>query len=147
MKNLTENISRYVMYALLLISVIFILACATNDNISAMADGSATEMCINWTIAVFVIGIIAAVVAWVVDAFSDKKQLVKTGIAVAAAIVLLLILWACADGTPLNLIGYEGTENVPFWLKVADTGIFTCYIALIGAIGAIVVSEVLAFIK
>ncbi len=32
-------------------------------------------------------------------------------------VVVLIIAWAMGSGTPMNIPGYEGTDNVYFWLK------------------------------
>jgi hypothetical protein len=42
-------------------------------------------------------------------------------------VVLLGVTYTIGDGTPLNMIGYDGTENVPFWLKITDMFLYTIY--------------------
>lgn len=56
-------------------------------------------------------------------------------------IVLLVVAWSLADATPLQIIGYEGTDNVPSMLKVSDAGLFTMYFLMGVSFIAIIVSE------
>ena len=53
-------------------------------------------------------------------------------------VVLLATSWFLGSGKPLNLPGYDGTENVYFWLKWSDMLLFTTYILLGLAIGSMV---------
>lgn len=66
----------------------------------------------------------------------------KSGIFSLGAIVLLvgmlLITYTLGSDVPLVLPGYEGTENVPFWLKLTDMWLFSIYIMLIANVGFIV---------
>ena len=87
------------------------------------------------------------VIAEIINILQDTKLLIKAGIVVAGLAALLGIFWALADGTPLNLVGYEGTDNTEFWLKVADTSIFTAYTAFGAAIVSILATEIYQMFK
>lgn len=63
--------------------------------------------------------------------------------ALVGIIILVLIAYSISDGTVLNLPGYDGADNVPGTLKFADTILFTMYFLGIGAIGAIIVTEII----
>jgi hypothetical protein len=52
----------------------------------------------------------------------------RTLIALGVMMLIGLITLALADGTPLKIIGYEGTDNVPGMLILTDVFIFTAYI-------------------
>lgn len=137
------------MIVLMVLSVVLMALSATEASSDAVAaaDGSWTGTVITWAIVVFAIGLIGAAASYVVGAFVDTSNLLKSAIVVVGAVVLVGICWALADGTPLPLVGYEGSENVPFWLKIADTGLFLGYIAAIVAIVSIVVSEVVQLFR
>ncbi|WP_085535032.1 hypothetical protein [Massilibacteroides vaginae] len=55
----------------------------------------------------------------------------KSGMLSIGAIVLmaglLLITRAMGSDVPLPIPGYEGTENVPFWLKTTDMFLYSIY--------------------
>ena len=58
-----------------------------------------------------------------------KAGLISLG-AIGAIAAMLFIYYTIGDPTPLNLIGYEGTENVPFWLKLSDMWLYSLYTLL-----------------
>ncbi len=57
-------------------------------------------------------------------------------------VVVMIIAWNMASGEPLVLQGYDGNENVPFWLKLTDMFLFTIYILFAGTILAMLFSSV-----
>jgi len=57
----------------------------------------------------------------------DPKGALMSLVGIILLIVLLGVTYTIGDGTPLNLVGYEGTENVPFWLKITDMFLYTIY--------------------
>lgn len=141
-------ISKIAMYVLLAISVIFVaLAFANSDAAVAMEDGSVVEWTLNWAKFMGIFAVVLVVIAEIINILQDTKLLIKAGIVVAGLAALLGIFWALADGTPLNLVGYEGTDNTEFWLKVADTSIFTAYTAFGAAIVSILATEIYQMFK
>jgi hypothetical protein len=58
-----------------------------------------------------------------------KSGLISLG-AVAALVGMMFLYFTIGDPTPLPLIGYEGSENVPFWLKMADMWLYAIYTLL-----------------
>ncbi len=140
-----ELISKAAMLLIAALSVIFIALSASEAE--PMADGSWTANIITWTVVVLVIGLGLAVISEALNAILDTKSLIKSVIALIGAAILIAIFWSLADGTPLNMIGYEGDQNTYGWLKIADTSIFTCYFALAVAAIAIVASEIINIFK
>lgn len=142
-----ELISKIVEYIALIVGVVLVVASFTNTAADAVVDGSATDMAIVWTCILLGLGIVLAVASECISAASDTKSLIKAVVAVVAAVVVIGIFWALSDDTPLNLIGYEGTQNEGNWLKVADTSLFTLYLCLGGAIVTIAVTEIYQLFK
>lgn len=130
------------MYVLLAIDAVLVIAGFINGGENALADGSVVDIVLNWTIGLGAVAVILALASAVFDVAQDPKQLVKGGIGLVAVVVLLAIFWAIADDTPLQLIGYEGEQNHGNWLKIADTGLFTVYLAIGLGVLSIVVSEI-----
>ncbi len=147
--KLTGYISQSVMILLMVISVVLMALSATEASydIANPEQFESTGTVITWSIVLLAIAIIGAVLSYVIGAIVDTSNLLKTVIAVIGAAILVGVCWALADGTPLPLIGYEGTENVPFWLKIADTGLFLGYISAVVAVVAIIVSEVIQLFR
>lgn len=137
-----ELFAKIVEYVTLIIGLVLVIAAYTNTASEALVDGSATDMSIIWTAILLFVAVLLAVVSTVLATASDTKSLVKMGIGLVAAVVIIGIFWSISDDTPLNLVGYEGDQNQGAWLKVSDTGIFTTYLCLGGAVLSIVVTEI-----
>ena len=53
--------------------------------------------------------------------------------------VVLLVSWLVGSDVPLDIPGYDGTENTPFWLKLADMFLYAMY-ALLGLAVVLIVA-------
>lgn len=106
-----------------------------------------TASLLNWAYVLFIIAVIAAVIFPIVRLFTRPKQAMKSFIGLAALAVVVLIAYAMADGTPMNIIGYSGTDNVPSRLIFSDTIIYTMYILFGAAITAIFATELLRKVR
>lgn len=51
--------------------------------------------------------------------------------------VVLLVSWLVGSDAPLDIPGYDGTENTPFWLKLADMFLYAVYALLALAVALI----------
>ena len=69
-----------------------------------------------------------------------KKKFVFRGIVYGQN--LQIVAWAMGDGTPMQIPGYSGTDNVPFWLKVTDMFLYSIYILLFVTVVAIIASGI-----
>lgn len=106
-----------------------------------------TASLLNWAYVLFIIAIIAAVLFPIVRLFTRPKQAMKSFIGLAVLAVVVLIAYAMADGTPMNIVGYSGTDNVPSRLIFSDTIIYTMYILFGAAIVAIIATELLRKVR
>ena len=95
----------------------------------------------------FGVAIVAALVFPIARLFTRPKEAMKSFIALAGIIVLVLIAYSMSDGTIMNIPGYSGSDNVPGTLKFTDTILITTYFLGIGAIGAIVVTEIIRRVR
>ena len=86
---------------------------------------------------------LAALVFPIGRLLTNPKQAVKTLIALVGVCLLVLIAYSMSDGTIMNLPGYDGPDNVEGTLKFADTMLFTMYFLGIGAVLAIIVTEII----
>ena len=91
-----------------------------------------TDAILYWNYVLFVLGVIAMLVGALYkfgSTFIDSpKTALKSLVGLIALILVLVVTWAIGDATPLVMPGYEGTENVPFWLKISDMFLYTIYI-------------------
>ena len=106
-----------------------------------------TEQLLWWSYLLFGVAIVAALVFPIARLFTRPKEAMKSFIALAGIIVLVLIAYSMSDGTIMNIPGYSGSDNVPGTLKFTDTILITPYFLGIGAIGAIVVTEIIRRVR
>lgn len=106
-----------------------------------------TDELIWWAYILLGITIILALVFPIGRLLTNPKQAVKTLIAVVGICLLVLIAYSMSDGTIMNLPGYDGPDNVEGTLKFADTILFTMYFLGIGAILAIIVTEIIRRVR
>jgi hypothetical protein len=71
----------------------------------------------------------------------------RTLISIAILAVIAVISYSMGDGTPLQLVGYKGSDNVPSMLIMGDTFLYSMYILLGGALLAILYTEVSRIFK
>jgi hypothetical protein len=100
-----------------------------------------TEQLLWWSYLLFGVAIVAALVFPIARLFTRPKEAMKSFIA------LVLIAYSMSDGTIMNIPGYSGSDNVPGTLKFTDTILITTYFLGIGAIGAIVVTEIIRRVR
>ncbi len=67
---------------------------------------------------------------------------VKSLAGVVLLVVILVAAWSMGSDQALVLPGYDGDENVPFWLKLTDMFLYTIYILFAGTILAMIFSSV-----
>lgn len=106
-----------------------------------------TASLLNWAYILFIIAVIAAVIFPIVRLFTRPKQAMKSFLGLAVLAVIILIAYAMSDGTPLNIVGYTGTDNVPSHLMFSDTILYTMYFLFGGAIVAIIATELLRKVR
>ena len=106
-----------------------------------------TEQLLWWSYLLFGVAIVAALVFPIARLFTRPKEAMKSFIALAGIIVLVLIAYSMSDGTIMNIPGYSGSDNVPGTLKFTDTILITTYFLVIGAICSIVVTEIIRRVR
>lgn len=145
--KIISKVATSIMVVLMVISVALILLGYVEGSTDATAEGSWNEIAIMFTYVVFGISIFGIIVAELLAAMSDIKAVIKGLVVLVGAVALVGICWAMADTTPLNMVGYEGTQNTETWLAISDTGIFLAYIFFAVAVLAIIVTEIYNSIK
>lgn len=96
---------------------------------------------INWTY-VMIFGSVAITLVFEIFHIIMHPANAKRTLLSALGIILVLVLsWTLSDGTPLQIIGYEGSDNVPTMLKISDTGLYAFYLLFGVSFFAIIASE------
>ena len=97
-----------------------------------------TDIALVWAYILILITLIASIVFPLIAVISNPKALVRLLIVLAGASVLVMISYVLAKGTPIDIIGYTGTDNSdPGTLKMIDTVLFVTYMLFGLALGSI----------
>ena len=114
----------------LLVSVGFFMGGETPEGQRVVADVSlseprGTDGLMVWMYVLLGLTLLVSVTGVIVK-FAALRSLM--GVALVA--VVLAVSWWAGSGSPLSMPGYDGGENVPFWLKVADMFLYTIYVLM-----------------
>ena len=60
----------------------------------------------------------------------NRKKAMNSLVMLAIFAILLVVAYSIGDGTPLNILGYEGPDNVTARLKMTDMWIYSVYILM-----------------
>ena len=138
-----SRISRWTLYALTAVTIALIALFFLGGNVApenqymelvGIDEPNFTNGLLYW------IYILLAVTVFSVFAFSifgfinnlkhNRKRALNSLVTLAIFAVLLVIAYSIGDGTPLNILGYEGPDNVPARLKLTDMWIYSVYILM-----------------
>ena len=101
---------------------------------TAMEEPAQTDALIYWMYILFGIAVIitiaAAIYQFVTGFIDSPMTAIKSLLGVNLIIVVFVISWAMGSDQPLVMPGYDGAENVPFWLKLTDMFLYTIYIMM-----------------
>ncbi len=138
MKIRIQKISGTVLYVILAITLVILgLFYFGGEDVNRivndpeMSQPSYTDPLIYWIyflmgVTVFVT-VVAAILKLVSNFMDSPKDAIKSLIGIIALVVLLLVTWSMGSGKELVLPGYDGTDNVPFWLKLTDMFLYSIY--------------------
>lgn len=149
--NKISSIALYVMLGISVIVIALFYAGGSIDPSAEMLEPVFTDPLLYWTYALVALGIVctfAFAIYQFIILFRDHPKAAINNIVVLVAFALILIVsWALGDGTPLTMPGYDGPDNVYFWLKATDMFLYTVYFMLGAAILAILSSSVIKLIR
>ena len=146
--TLTFNkIAQYVLWALMLFSLVFVAWFFFGGFIegtegTSIAEPKITEAILKWTYVLFGITLAVTVIFPLIFMFTNLKSAKRLGIVLLISAVLIFISYQLADDTVMQLIGYNGPDNIPATLKMVGTGLFFTYILGITAIVSILYSSI-----
>ncbi len=101
---------------------------------TSLSEPAQTDLLIYWmylllgvTIAVTLVAAIYQLIANFID---SPKATIKSLLGLVLLIVIMIGSYAAGSGEALVMPGYDGSENVPFWLKLTDMFLYTIYILM-----------------
>lgn len=143
----SSRISSIILYILMGISVILTLWFFFGGYVEGtkgtnFAEPNNTSWILIWAVILIGIAGLMALIFPVVYFILNPKHIVRNLILLGSIAVIIFILYQLASDEILNLVSYNGPDNVPTTLKITDTGLFLTY--LLGAVAflLIIYSEV-----
>lgn len=147
MKKITKAAS-IVLYVILFLGVVFTALMMLGGTEGDVNETPVyTDAILRFSYLLIVLGIGAIIVFEIINLILHPQNAKKSLMSVGIVAAIVGIAYALSDGTPLKIIGYEGTENVPSMLILTDTGLYTFYILFGVVVLAIIGSEVSRMLK
>lgn len=158
MKKNLDLIPRIALWVLMLIGIIVAVMFyvgGSNGSLEVAGDfldiPVFTDLMLNWVYILLGLVILATLVA-VCWAFAlgfqaDKKAALKKLGIICIFVLVLVIAWILGSPAELPILGYEGTDNVGNWAKMADATMYSVYILLAGTIIAIIWGAIYTRVK
>ena len=138
------KIVKYISWALLIVGVVigvlgFIIGFNTNDAV-------AVDTLLYWAYVMVGLAIGSIVlVGIIVGAMTNPKGLVKTGIVVLVAAVIVAGAYILAPGT--EPVGYNGVPETAGWLKLTDTMLNLTYLSCAAAVLSVIVGSIVSAVR
>lgn len=156
MAKLSYRVSYYVLYvlfaAILVVLGLFYFGGDAQGNAVLMGvdpemwQPAQTDSLLYLMYGLFALAVIAMVVAFILQFGSALKdspvKALKSLLGFILMIVVMVVAWSMGSGETMNIPGYDGSDNVPFWLKVTDMFLYTIYFLLCATILAMLFSSV-----
>ena len=121
---------KIILSSLLVISAVMFAMLYIGGNVegAALDTPKFIDAFIIWMYILVAISIIITLGFEGFNTFKNPKKAFRTLISLGILVLVILISYFLADSTPLKMIGYTGTDNVPSMLILADMFIFTTYL-------------------
>ncbi len=146
MKNykLIPKITLWVLLAVSVVFTVMFFAGGANGSLEVAGDfldiPRFTDLLLDWTYVL--VGIVCLVTLGVViwefckNCKYNKPKAIRTLVTVIGFVLLVVICWFLGSPEKLEIIGYEGTENVGAMAQMTDALLYLTYILIAGTICA-----------
>ncbi|PRY97025.1 hypothetical protein BY457_11399 [Marinilabilia salmonicolor] len=146
MTKLSKYLS-YVLYLLLAVTLVFAGLFYFGGEVEDAGYPLYTESFLNWGKVLLMIAAAVAILFEIANLLLHPQAAIRSLISIALLGVIVVIAYSMGDGTPLQLVGYKGPDNVPSMLILGDTFLYSTYILIGGALVAILFTEVSRIFK
>ncbi len=138
-----SKISRWTLYAMSVVTIVLIGLFFLAGNVQpeqqyaelvGLTEPTFTDALLYWIYILLGITILAvfvfSVYGFVNNLRNNRKKAISSLVTLLIFAVLLVIAYSIGDGEPLNILGYEGPDNVKGMLKLTDMWLYTIYILM-----------------
>jgi len=112
-----------------------------------MEEPVITRTIITWAFILVGIAAILSITFPIINLILNPQNAKKAFVVLVFVAIIIFVAYLLASDEILNIIGYEGKDNVPKTLRYVGTGLFTMYILCCLAILSIIYSEITKFFK
>ena len=139
----TSRISRWTLYAMSVVTVVLIGLFFLAGNVQpeqqyaelvGLTEPVFTDALLYWVYVLLGVTLLAVFVfsifGFINNLRHNRKKAINSLITLVVFAVLLVIAYTIGDGTPLNILGYEGPDNVKGMLKLTDMWLYPIYILM-----------------
>lgn len=150
MSKLSYRVSYYVLYAIFAVVVVvmclFYFGGEGEQLVPDMSNPAYTDALLYLIYGLLGFTIVITVAAFIAQfgaALKDNPMsALKSLLGFVLLVVLLIVTWSMGSEETLVLQGYDGNENVPFWLKITDMFLYTLYFLIAACIVAMLGSSI-----
>lgn len=144
--KLISKITLWVLLAIGIIVSIMFYAGGSQGSLEVAGDfldiPKFSDLMLNWNYILFALACICTL-GFVCREFvktlrTDMKKAIRQLAVVIAFVLLIIICWSLGSPDKVNIIGYEGTDNVGNMARLSDACIYLTYILLCGTIIAVI---------
>ncbi len=148
MTKLTK-ILNIVLYVLLAITLVFagMFYFGGEEVGAALPTPIYTESFLNWGKLLTIVAAGVTLVFEVLNLIFHARNAVRTFISIGGLLVVTFIAYGLSDSTPMEIIGYNGPDNVPSMLSMAGTMLYGTYILFGVVVVAILYTELSRMFK
>lgn len=149
--KLSYKISYYILYALfavilIVLGMFYFGGEMAEPVVPELSNPANTEALIYLMYVLLGSAIAVTVLAFVFQFGAALKEnpvkAIKSLIGVLLLVAVLVVAWFSGSEEALVLPGYDGTDNVPFWLKLTDMFLYSIYFLLVVTIASMIFSTV-----
>ncbi len=143
-----SNILSYVLYALILLTAVFTVMFFSGGDVPDQTYQTPvyTDLLLNWAKILCAATAVITILFEIFHIIVNPKNAVRSLISIGVLIVIALISYSLADGTPLKL-ATENADNVYPMLKLAGAFLYGTYALLGMVIVAIFATEISRLFK
>ena len=151
-----SRISRWTLYAMSVVTVVLIGLFFLAGNVQpeqqyaelvGLTEPSFTDALLYWVYILLGITILAVFIfsisGFINSLRHNRKKALNSLVTLVVFAVLLIIAYTIGDGEPLNILGYEGPDNVKGMLKLTDMWLYSIYILMALTILAMLLSPLI----
>ncbi len=151
-----SKISRWTLYAMSVVTVVLIGLFFLAGNVQpeqqyaelvGLTEPTFTDALLYWVYILLGLTVLAvfifSIYGFINNFMHNRKKAINSLVTLLIFAVLLIIAYSIGDGEPLNILGYEGPDNVKGMLKLTDMWLYTIYILMALTILAMLISPLI----